>query len=592
LFLTNYISAQNDSIKKRSLDGFLLTRKGIFGKVAKNLLKDTASTELQRNDIRFQKYTGSVIRNIIINDLDFGTSITDTTKNIKNTLVRIANKLHRKTRFYVIRNNLFFSKHDTIQPYLVADNERHLRDQTYLQDASILIRPVWGSRDSVDIIVLVKDVFSIGGSLHSLSLNRTEFSVREDNLGGLGDGLVIRTLYDKKRQNNFGHGFEYIKRNIAGSFIDGYVGYDNFYTGITGHKQGKFINVKFIKPLVNPYMKWTYAFEAAHYETKNMYSSDSLYTADERYKNYNLDAWGGYVFNFKKGRKLDEQRLRGVIGLRYINQKYQAVPANIPDLDWRFSDVTGVLASFSIFRQDFYKVQYIFGFGRNEDVPEGMDISLTAGYTKKQNIKRPHLGINFERFYFSLKKNYINFTARADGYLNHKRFEDINVLTNISYINRLKSLGAKWKQRTFVSAGVTKQVNSLLNEPLILESEFGLPEFRNGFIWGAIRATIKAESVFYAPGTFMFFRFAPFVFYNTSYFKPRDNDASGKLFTTVGAGLRTRNESLVFGTLQLKGYYFPRENFNNGNYRIEFSSNLKFKYNSQNIRRPEFIRVN
>ncbi len=590
--MANCLLAQDDSLKKPSLENFLLKRKGIFGKLAKNLFQDTASTEIQRNDIRYQRFSGKVIRKILVSDLDFGISITDTNKSIRNTLILIANKLHRKTRPYVIRNNLFFSKYDTIQPYLVADNERHLRDQPYLKDANISIWPVSGSSDSVDITVLVKDVFSIGGSLNSLSLNRTQFSIQEDNIAGMGDGFAIRTLYDRKRNKNFGQGFEYIKRNIAGSFINGYAGYDNFYSGITGFKQESFVNIGFIKPLVNPYMKWTYALETAFRRTENMYSSDSLYNANEKYKNKNLDAWGGYIFNFKKGRKPDEQRLRGLIGLRYINQKFNAVPANIFDFDWRFSDITGVLTSFSLFRQDFYKVQYIFGFGRNEDVPEGIDISLSTGYIKKQNISRHYLGLNFERFYFTLKNNYLNVTARADGYLHHKRIEDINVLTNISYINRLKSLSAKWKQRTFVSAGITKQINSLLNEPLLLESEFGLPEFRNGFVWGNVRATLKAESVFYAPGTFMFFRFAPFVFYNSSYFKARDKDASGKLFTSVGAGVRTRNESLIFGTLELKAYYFPRKNFNNGNYHIVFSSNLKFKYNTQDIKRPEFIRIN
>ena len=176
-FLTNSLFAQDDSLKKPSLDSFLLTRKGIFGKLAKNLLRDTASTDLLRNDLRFRKYTGNVIRNIVITDVDFGIPITDTTKHIQNILVRIANKSHRNTRPYVISNNLFFSKHDTIHPYLIADNERHLRDQPYLQDAIILIRPVRKSRDSVDILVIVKDVFSIGGSVHSLSLKRTEFSV-------------------------------------------------------------------------------------------------------------------------------------------------------------------------------------------------------------------------------------------------------------------------------------------------------------------------------------------------------------------------------------------------------------------------------
>ncbi len=56
---------------------------------------------------------------------------------------------------------------------------------------------------------------------------------------------------------------------------------------------------------------------------------------------------------------------------------------------------------------------YIYGFGRNEDVPEGMDISLTAGWTKTQG------GIGFMPRYRFLtvllleKEHYFNYTARG-----------------------------------------------------------------------------------------------------------------------------------------------------------------------------------
>ena len=54
-----------------------------------------------------------------------------------------------------------------------------------------------------------------------------------------------------------------------------------------------------------------------------------------------------------------------------------------------------MLGSISIFRQDFYKTQYVYGFGRNEDVPEGVDFSLTGGWTNKNNRVRPYTGLDF-----------------------------------------------------------------------------------------------------------------------------------------------------------------------------------------------------
>ena len=137
---------QDTSKPRHSIVNYLKRQKGMFGKLASNLVGDTASSDLEsapiRNDLSFVPYEGKIIRNIAIQRLDFGTLITDTAHNFKNSFTNAANALHHKSREYVIRNNLFFAKGDKIQSYLMADNERHLRDQPYIQDAKFIIIPI------------------------------------------------------------------------------------------------------------------------------------------------------------------------------------------------------------------------------------------------------------------------------------------------------------------------------------------------------------------------------------------------------------------------------------------------------------------
>jgi hypothetical protein len=176
--------------------------------------------------------------------------------------------------------------------------------------------------------------------------------------------------------------------------------------------------------------------------------------------------------------------------------------------------------------------------------------------------------------------------------LHKKKLEDIVALANVDFFNRLKNLGS-WKQRTFLSAGVTWQFNSVLNEPLFIESKYGLPEFGNGDLPGYMRTTAKVESVFYSPFTIASFRFAPFVFYNASLFTPKKSDfVASSLYSSIGGGIRTRNESLIFGTIELRGYFFPAKNFYGESFKIELNTELKFKYNSQLVGRPDFIEAN
>ena len=589
--------AREDTTHKRSLNEYLLTRKGIFGRLAKVLITDTSENNaagLQRNDIRFQQYRGKIIRDIRIDRLNFGTPISDTSKKASTTLTRLANKVHRKTYERIIENNLFFRKNDSIQPFLLSDNEKYLRDLSYIRDAKISVVPLPGNPDSVDIIVLTKDVLSIGAEASSVTPTDTRLALTEENLGGTGNRISLKGLFDNSRAKKFGYGAEYIWRNISGSFLDAYFGYQNFSNAITGNKQEDAYYVNLVRPLANSYMRWTYTIAASRHATANMYFPDTLYTSDYRYSYNNFDVWAGLNVNASfLDKYVRGQRLRGLIGLRLLSTKFDVLPVRFANAyDPRYADNTGVLATISLFAQDFYKTQYIYGFGRNEDIPEGINIGLTTGFTRKQNKSRPYVGVHFERYYFTSNKHYLNFTARAEGSLYKKDLEDITVLGNVDFFNRLKNLG-RWKQRTFLSAGIAWQMNSVLNQPLLLESKYGLPEFRNGNMAGYIRTTVKAESAFYLPLSLAAFRFAPFIFYNTSLFTPEHSGfADSKLYTSVGGGLRTRNESLIFGTVELRAYYFPRKNFNNERFKIAVNTNLKFKYNSQLGGRPDFIQAN
>jgi hypothetical protein len=592
------VARRLDTVPRRNDTFFLMRYKGLLGRLAGTIIVDTTTPppDLQRNDQNFQRYRGKVIRNIQVHRVDFGTPINDTAKSFRNTLVRMADFFHHNTRHFVIRNNLFFKEGQKVFPYLFADNERHLRDQDYLRDARILIAPVKGSDDSVDVIVLTKDVLSLGGSASVSSVQTTEANIRDDNFMGLGHRLLIRGLYDGGRHTRFGYGAEYISRNIGGSFIDGTVGFVNFNPTLnTARKEESVIYTSFIKPLVHPYMRWTYGILYGYHYTSNMYVSDSLYNSDFRYSYSDVDAWGGFTMEVNnKEAKYTDERLRTLVSARVLQQRFIAVPSKYENtFFFRYANITGILGSMSIFRQDFYKTRYVFGFGRTEDVPEGIDVSVTAGWTEKQGRTRGYAGLNLQMQYFSKRDDYFNYTFRVGAFTKDKKFEDVDILVNMDYFSSLKTLGS-WRQRTFVTVGFTQQLNEVLNEPLFLDSEFGLTEFRNDSLFGgSFRATAKVESVFFTNWSLIAFRFAPFVFAHASVINGNTPPSiTRNLFSSLGAGVRVRNENLIFGTIELRGFYYPNKNFYNDTFKVEVATNLRFKYNTPRIRRPEFIITN
>jgi hypothetical protein len=363
----------------------------------------------------------------------------------------------------------------------------------------------------------------------------------------------------------------------------------------SGRREETSIYTRIEKPLVTPYIPGTGALEFGYYKTSNAYVSDSLYDADFRYEYYNIDGWLGYSLDSRRSMYANREiKVHSFVALRAFNQHFFKQPfKNQINFDYRFTNAIGVLGSLNIFKQSFYKTSFIYGFGRNEDVPEGFTISLTGGAVKRQQQLRPYSGIDIGLTNFRKQGFYSNYTLRLGGFFFRQRFEDVAVLFNIDHFTRLKKINTKWYQRTFISTGITSEINPVFNSPLFLNSQYGLPYFNPNNINSDLRTTVKVESVYYNTKKILGFRLAPFVFTDFSLLKPiKQNLGKSDLFTAIGGGLRTRNENLVFGTIELKGYYFPRTNGDMKGWKVELNTNIRFKYISSFIKRPDVVIAN
>ncbi len=581
---------------------FLANKKGLLGKLGKSLSVNVPEPILPqrgvvKNETEFARYQGKIIRKVLIKKTGFVRTINDTVRVSRNLFNEIGDALHPTTRKRAILNNLFFSPGDTLYPYLIADNERFLRTLSYLQDAKISIQEDDNSQDSVDVIIICKDVFPIGGSMEEGTAKFASFEVNDDNLFGTANRLQLKNYFNVDRKPSYGFGFEFVKRNLLGSFLNITLGYDNAAPAFnSGRREEEAWYVRGELPLVSPYHVWTGGFDIGRHRSQNAFLTDSVYQSDFRY-GYNLvDAWLGY--NIGARNQLQENfksRLKRVVALRFTNRNFYAVPGLYKNTyQVNYSNLTSVLASFNLFEQDFYHTNFLYGFGRNEDVPEGFNISFTGGWTNRNNVSRPFLGFDYQRNYFSNKSNYFKYNFRVGGYYNGNRVEDVSILNSIEHFTKLRKLGnSRWFLRHFISASITQLFNTYLNEPLRLSSDYGIPALFNPDLLASTRATLNSESVFYNTWKLVGFSFAPFSFGNITYVKPIGRNVGlGDIYTAIGGGIRSRNENLVFGTLELKAYYYPRITRNMNQWNITINSDIRYRYNTQLIKPPDFVNVN
>ena len=596
------LQAQPPPIPKQDTIFFLAKKEGLLGKLGKIVSVNNPITLLPqegilKNATKFEPYREKIIRNIYVRQLRFNNNINDTSSDLSSFFSTLGDALHTETKERIIRNNLFFTEGDVLYPNLLADNEKLLRDLSYLQDARISILDLNSNKDSVDIVIFSKDVFPIGGSASEVAADKARFELNDDNLFGMGNRIQIQNLLDAKRAPAVGFGIEFLKRNIAGSFVNLTFGYQSQNPAFnSGRREEKAIYIKGELPLVSPYHAITGGFEISTNKTMNRYVGDSLFKAVYQYNYRIIDLWAGYSLGAKKQLKFNfASRLKKLIAVRLMHRDFLSVPLITASYyDSRYTNLKGILTSFNVFEQDFFHTNFIYGFGRNEDVPEGFNLSFTGGWTSREDFSRAYFGFDYQRNYFNRKSTYLNYTFKAGGYYNKSRLEDITLLTSIELFTRLRRLGTgTWYSRHFLSGSLTQQINTFLNDPVRLSSIYGLPLLQNPLTRSSGRATINAETVFYNTWKFFGFSFAPFTFANISYLKNTGREAlTGEIFSTVGAGVRTRNENLVFGTMEMKVNYFPKTVATMNQWNITFTTDLKFRYITELIHRPEVVMVN
>ncbi len=546
-----------------------------------------------KSESPFVPYEGKIIRRIETEELGFEKTFTDTTKRIRYFGTRILNALHANTKSWVIRDNLFIRENSTLNAYKVADNERYLRSIDFIQDARILIRTVKGNQDSVDLIVVTKDLFSINGSLTVNKFNRGRGRIAESNLGGMGQKVQIALLYDKNRTPTMGYDASYTKNSIGGSFINGTVGTTFINTGPSeGLEDERSFYISLDRPLISPYSNLAGGYAMSYNFSQNLFNKpDSIYY-DYAYHVY--DGWLGINLGADKlMASKNEDRIRKFISARYFTNHFSEKPVQIGDkFDPIYNDKKGVLGELTFFRQEFVKTNYIYGFGTTEDVPYGYNIAFTGGWYRQLALDRPYAGINANKYVFTDKGEFFQYYLRSGAFFNKNRLEDASVLVGANLYSRLYVF-KNFKLRDYLKISYTNLTNRVTSEPLRIDNPLGLQYIRADSLYGSQRLSLYSETYLVSSRKIFGFQLSPFLFGNLTFLaKEKKSLLKSDLFTGFGGGVRTRNENLIFGTIELRMMYFPRTVQDMNSFKIRIKANLRFRYNSRYIKAPDLIQLN
>ena len=493
------------------------------------------------SDGSFRSYSGMKIRKIEIRRLGvFGTNINSPDYYDPNKIENLLNKTHANTNEKIIRKNLLFSEGDTISPLTLSDNERYIRELPFVDDARILVVPV--SDVDADIIVVTKDVYSLGAKINIKGFDKASVSVFEKNIFGMGHQLGVEIPYNADLATSPGFGVNYLINNFSRTFIDTRAYY---YNALGKETYGIDLNRKLVSSVTK------YAGGIAAYA---MFTSDDLDSLPEPapVKYTMQDYWLLRSFLLNK-----ESVVRLIVGARYTNNNVFSRPYIEPDSYHRLQKYQMFLGSVSLSAQKYYKANLIYGYGRTEDIPHGGLINFTFGRELNEFKNRYYLGATVSVGEPVRRLGYFYTSAGFAAFNNEGKTEQGMVMFRTNFFSNMSYIGS-YRMRHFLNVDYTRGIGRYADEYLDFISENGFSGFRNDSTGNSQRLTIGYESVFFSPVDFYGFRFAVYGFADCGFlFGTHDYIGSGDILSTIGVGVRIRNDNLVLNTLQIRLCFYP-----------------------------------
>lgn len=531
-------------------------RKTIMGKLLKALLdferdeEEVYGLDAELIQKEYELHNYKIVRHIDILSLDpFGYSISDTSRAPRNFFEKAGNSLHVKTGRGEVRNKLLFRKMEPLEPLALVESERLLRQTRHILDARIIVNEETTTNDSVDVFVITRDVFSLGGSgSYSPSSGRGRITLRELNFLGQGHQIEGTYKFNLNRPRPWEAAAFYSIENIGRTYISADLAYvdENYYKEKSFYLYRDFYTLN---------TKYAGAVGISRIDQRIILPTAPEDTA-ARFGNVGYaqqDVWLGRTLKPKTYILGYEPRGRFILGARVINTKYNTVPTE------NFQDNVLMLGSVGYSIRKYYKDRFIFGFGRTEDVPVGTLFSVTGGYQDGAIWDRHYLGSSLSFARYGPSFGYLYSRVGYGSFLRDDRWEQGVLDVEAMYITRLAEWG-NWKLRHYLLGRGTFGINRYPEELLSINNESGVRGFRSDMVRGTRRASFNYEANLYTPLSLIGFRLATFVYADLAWlsFGNQSSPFKEKPYSSFGLGFRLRNEFMSFSTIQVTLSYYPQ----------------------------------
>ncbi len=507
----------------------------------------------------YEQYKGKIISNIRYKKVRlFSGSVFDTTNLINQENEGFFEKIHYDSRDATIEKYITFHIGEKIDPYRISDTERILRNLSFIEDAKIILIPQESDENKIDVLVVTKDRFSLGINLTPHSISRYSTTVFNRNILGYGWNLELKYTFNSAYTPPHGIETNFDFNNIQGTFIDASIGYAFDAENEKSH-------LLFTKSFLTTETKYGGGLGLENIHSFNL---DNNFEHIPFTYNYE-DFWAGRQLSVSK----IDRRKTVILAGRVSRREFTFRPYVESDSNYFYYNQNMALGSVIYSKIDFFKARMVYGFGITEDVPVGFRISVTSGLRYEDFDDNFYFGVSAGRTYMEKSFGFLLYSFKAGTFYNGEEFRQGVVNLSAYFISPLLSYNI-FKLRHFLFISYTQGFNRQREYYLYLNGEDGIRGLNINDIQGTKRFDMSYETVSFTPFNFYGFRFAMFNFVDIGFISnDKDIVFKNKMYSGIGIGWRIKNESLVFGAIQIRLAYYPNVTPGSGKFGFDIKTN-------------------
>jgi hypothetical protein len=233
-----------------------------------------------------------------------------------NFFYRTVNRLHIKTRPWVVRRLLLFKPGDLVSKAVIDETERAIRAWSSVYDVSI--RPIRYQNGIVDIEVRTRDTWTLSLGVRasrSGGANTGGFSIEESNLAGTGTIVELSRTQDVDRTGS------HVK--LAHEHL--FDGWTTVAIDRSSYSDGDSSSLNLARPFYSFDTRWAAGLSASSFDR-----TDSLYRNGESIGDYRHSQRAAETYGGWSPGRVGRWTQRFSAGANYTEDKYAENPANPP----------------------------------------------------------------------------------------------------------------------------------------------------------------------------------------------------------------------------------------------------------------------